>query len=450
MGMVAGELQGDAFLHANLEYLASLEPPAISPVLPRLPGGAGLLPDDFQLPPTAITGDVASIILQVNAVEDVSLPMAQRLRAMAPPATATMQENETEHPTAVEDEAQQLSVDEMLRSMESDEPASQRRGRRQRLLRLTLTDGFTRVIAVEDCRKGCDALRGGVAWGAKLRLFAPLQIRHGVLILKSQQTVMMGGFVLELQEFWEQHAKAMLEEMSGRPKRRIQQPVEGPARVTPVQSYSGAHTNVEHLSASLPPPPVPQQRQQETEAEENAAAAASAAPSHSNAMASLHAASVVNQPPLLSFSLSASQPQSLSAWQSHHPPTAPFRTVAVIREVTSELTIREVAARSPEASKRFSLLVLLSTPPADVTSDVPMGEAELVVDLGHNWLQQALGVDPDTFRALFLSRQPDDVARLNTLVESVGWKLENFGVAVFVLRQRETDGVVEVVNVERL
>ncbi|EAN81370.1 hypothetical protein, conserved, partial [Trypanosoma cruzi] len=144
MGTVTGELQGDAFLRANLEYLASLEPPAICPVLPRLPGGSGLLPDDFQLPPTATAGEAASIILQVNAVEDVSLPMAQRLRAMAPPATAAVQDNETELPTAVGDEAQQISVDEVLRSMESDEPASQRRGRRQRLLRLTLTDGFTR------------------------------------------------------------------------------------------------------------------------------------------------------------------------------------------------------------------------------------------------------------------------------------------------------------------
>ncbi|PBJ73810.1 hypothetical protein BCY84_13538 [Trypanosoma cruzi cruzi] len=444
-GTVADELQGDAFLRANLEYLASLEPPAICPVLPRLPGGSGLLPDDFQLPPAATAGEAASIILQVNAVEDVSLPMAQRLRAMAPPATAAVQDDETELPTAVGDEAQQISVDEVLRSMESDEPASQRRGRRQRLLRLTLTDGFTRVIAVEDCRKGCDALREGVAWGTKLRLYAPLQIRHGVLILKSQQTVMVGGFVLELQEFWERHAKAMLEEMSGRPKRRIQQPVEVPSGVAPVQIHNGACTNVEHNSTSLPPPP--QQRLQEAGAEENAAAPA--APGHSNTMASLHGANAVSQPPPLSFFLSASQPQSLSAWQSHHPPTTPFRTVAVIREVTSELTIREVSARSPEASKRFSLLVLLSTPPADVNSDVPTGEAELVVDLGHNWLQQALGVDPDAFRALFLSRQPDDVAKLNTLVESVGWELENFGVAVFVLRQRETDGVVEVVKVER-
>ncbi|PWU98695.1 hypothetical protein C4B63_11g69 [Trypanosoma cruzi] len=148
----------------------------------------------------------------------------------------------------------------------------------------------------------------------------------------------------------------------------------------------------------------------------------------------------------LSFRLTAPISFCVAITSSAHPP---FRTVAVIREVTSELTIREVSARSPEASKRFSLLVLLSTPPADVNSDVPTGEAELVVDLGHNWLQQALGVDPDAFRALFLSRQPDDVAKLNTLVESVGWELENFGVAVFVLRQRETDGVVEVVKVER-
>ncbi|ESL05734.1 hypothetical protein TRSC58_06605 [Trypanosoma rangeli SC58] len=454
MEAATGELQGDALLSANLEYLASLGTSVIRPVLPQLPGGAGLLPDDFQLSPTEAGGGAASIILQVNAVEDVSLPLAQRLRAMAASPTTTMQGTDVEPHDAVGDEAQQISVYEMAHSMESDEPASRWRGRRQRLLRLILTDGFTRVIAFEDCRQGCDALRGGVAWGTKLCLFAPLQIRHGVLILTSRQTVMLGGFLPELQEFWEKHAKEALEEMSGRPKRQVQQAVEGPRRGVASPTPEGAaetHTEAGSTVAQPPATSLSQQQQQQQQQQQlEAAGAAFADLQQTTAVATQRAVNVVNHSPLQPSSLYASQPQPLSAWQAHHPRTFPFKTIAVIREVKSDLKIQEFSALSPDEAKRFSLFVLLATPPDDVNRGSQRGETELLVDIGHGWLQQALRMDPDTFCALCSSRQPGDVVRLGALLASVGRELENLDVAVFVLRQRETDSAVEVVEVHRL
>ncbi|RNF04578.1 apurinic/apyrimidinic endonuclease [Trypanosoma rangeli] len=445
MGAATGELQGDALLSANLEYLASLSPSVIRPVLPQLPGGAGLLPDDFQLPPTEAGGEAASIILQVNAVEDVSLPLAQRLRAMAAPPTTATQGTDVDPPDAVGDEAQQISVYEMLQSMESDDPASHWRGRRQRLLRLILTDGFTRVIAFEDCRQGCDALRGGVAWGTKLCLLAPLQIRHGVLILTSQQTVMLGGFLPELQEFWEKHAKEALEEMSGRPKKQVQQAVEGLRRgVTSPTPEGAAETHTDAGSSVAQPPASSLSQQQQQQQQQLEAAGAAFAD-----LQQTTAVNVVNPSPLQPSSIHASQPQPLSAWQAHHPRTFPFKTIAVIREVKSDLKIQEFSALSPDEAKRFSLFVLLATPPDEVNRGSQTGETELLVDIGHGWLQQALRMDPDTFCALCSSRQPGDVARLGALLANVGRELENLDVAVFVLRQREIDGAVEVVEVHR-
>ncbi|KEG06854.1 apurinic/apyrimidinic endonuclease [Trypanosoma grayi] len=409
----------ETFLCANLEYLASLHPPAITPVLPLLHGGAGPLPHDFT--PTS------PIVLQVNAVEDVSLPLAQRLRALVP-AEGAEQEEKPQQGTE-----QQTSVEETLRAMESDEPASQRRGRRQRLLRLTLTDGFTRVIAVEDCQNGCDALRNGVALGAKLRIAAPLRIRQGALLLTTESTVHLGGFVPELQEFWMKHAAAMLEQMSGMPRRREVTGVP-PNTVAPPPNES-----VHDQAAMAIHEPHNHHQQQQVQVQLQSAVSGSL---HSNG-------AVVGSIPVL-------QLQPLSAWPSHHPPNAPFATLAIISEVTSELTMREDAVHCGGGSLLFSLLVLLTPPPPPgaeaeaIGSSTSIGDdGGLVVDLGHRFLRQVLRMDPDAFRALSASRLPDDVARLDALVESIGRELENFGVARFVLQQREADGIIEVVEATR-
>ncbi|KAG8345201.1 putative RecQ mediated genome instability protein [Trypanosoma vivax] len=421
----------DAFLHSNLEYLAALQPPQIAPSLPLLPGGSGLLPADFQLAsPVQSNGSSnclqASIVLQVNTVEDISLPLVQRLRAMAPPeaVAGSGQDDRPEHG----------SLEETLRAMESDDHSSQHRGRRQRLLRLTLTDGFTRVIALEDCRKGCDALRNGVAWGAKLRLSTPLQVRHGVIILTSDKTMLLGGHVAELREFWMKYATEKLREMSGRPIRRV--PANGttsprspspppqpssPTLLNPPRSVAPkiAPTGAYSTPAVAQTATWTDQRQSEQEAPPLPSAVANKLPS-----------SQVPPP---------------------HAPTQPLAlegsVIGIIAEVTSELTVREGAACAANEPPSYSLLVSLAPPPTQGNDN---SEEGLVVDLGHTWLQQAIGMDVESFRALSMSTAPNDVARLHALVEFVGSTLENFGVAEFFLRRRTVDGVVEVARVRQL
>ncbi|KAH9599552.1 RecQ mediated genome instability protein [Trypanosoma melophagium] len=468
--VVSAEPPTEEFLYSNMEYLATLDPPTIHPVLPSLPEGVGLLPADFQLTPLLIEGEQEgttsteenseiSIILQVNIVEDVSLPFAQRLRSMAPQET-TPENNEQQQ------QQQQMSVEETLRALESDETSFTRRGRRQRLLRLTLTDGFSRIIAMEDSQHSCQALRGGVALGAKLRIFAPLKIRHGVLILTSERTVLLGGFVPELQAFWTQHAMAILEEMSGRSKRRT------------IVPQSQSRTNaVVAANRMLAPPLITNTTNTNTNISRTTPFVTDVVGNSNN---SSNTVQQRQQPPALLQSTTAGisggnisersliqnmEPQPLSAWRQHHPPTAPFLTRAVISDVRSELTIRENVGNPilGGTSQLFSLLVMLITPPR-LTNDNSdnkewyegLGrsrkgeEMELLVDLGHRWLRQALRMEPDAFRKLSLSREPNDMANLDALVNDIGRDLENLGEAIFLLRQREMDGVVEVMEVQRL
>nr|CCC89670.1 unnamed protein product [Trypanosoma congolense IL3000] len=426
----------DEFLCSNLEYLATLEPPCIAPSLPLLPNGCGLLPDDFQLElPNGDTGSVGttSIILQVNAVEDVSLPLSRRLREIAPP-NAGMSATQSGR-------AEERSLEEMLRSMENDEPSSSHHGRAQRLLQFMLTDGFTRVIAMEDCRKGCDALRGGVAWGAKLRVFAPLRIRHGVLILESDKTVLLGGYVKELQEFWIQYATTKLHQLSGRPGRMALASSAQNDSVVPATTADGSANNAGNPPnaaplqppAKVPPPPpsfqsaLPQQQQGD---------------------------------PVVGTSLVRGNgiPTRLAPTPPP-PPQSPitaslFTVVAVISEVSSPLTIREGSACAPGEMPAFSLQVTLALP-SQQSTDASGGSgngggSSLLVDLGNTWLTHLIGMDVESFRALSASQDPDDMLQLRDLVLLIGSTLENFGTAEFHLHRRAVDDQLEIVQVRQL
>ncbi|RHW73440.1 hypothetical protein DPX39_030017300 [Trypanosoma brucei equiperdum] len=459
------------FLNSNFEYLASLDPPGVVRQLPPLHDGGGLLPHDFQLSvPEGAIGQkiVPSIILQVNEVADVSLPLAQRLREIAPTGTDTE--------GVCTEITEPGSLEETLRSLESKDNSARHHGRRQRLLRLVLTDGFVRVFAVEDCRRGCDALRTGVVLGSKLRLFAPLRLLNGVIILESEKTELLGGFVKEIQSFWEDYAVKKLHELSGRP-----------GRIAQASSATNTNTNTNTATFSSAPAPriagdtnhsgvapgptqqqhqKQQQRQQQQQqlleyrhqtnegvsgpvVQPSPPAAASAQPTPPTRPA----ARLTPTPEPLSHPRVTQEYFVPATPTPEQPPTAtpPFSTaIGKITDVMSDLTIRDGENCSPGEPPSFSLKVLLSVqqplpPSLDVGED-----GAIVVDLGNAWLQRALGMNVASFRSLTSSQLPNDLARINQLVDEVGRTLENFGIAEFHIRRRLPDGILEVVHVRQL
>lgn len=406
-----------------------------------------LSPDGlFQLPTLGSeTATTITFVLQVMSIKDVSLSREQRCRAMVRAADLASGHNGSNDNNSMEASADDAAalVDATLQAMEdqNDEAAQQHAplrpsGGQWRCLRLELTDGFQRVLAVEDASAGARQQRGGVfapdglALGSKVvvRLSSSAaastsSVQHGILRLHAGNAEILGGRVRALEVYWEALARQQLAASTGRPSRQQQQQQQQRQQELTAEAHmlTGAPT------PATPPAPVATQR----------------------------------SPPSSSPSPAV---QPLRCWPAHvarNPPQTPFVTVAFITEVVSDMVINEPF--SPPASPgyggaatfTYALLAQLSSPDAveretqqqqqegDVTED-----DHLTVDLGHTWLRQLVGMPAEDFRALSLSTAPADIARLTATVEAVGAALEQFGKGRFTLMLRPSDGIVEVVKVE--
>lgn len=410
-------------------------------------------PDGTSLSSAAHT---VTLVLQVMSVKDVSLSREQRSRVLVHSLSSTCSSSGATPNAALNDADTDTAAslaDATLQAIEEqqDEEAQNHiplrpSGGQWRCLRLELSDGFQRVLAVEDAsvrtrqRYGVLA-KEGISLGAKLhvRLTASVAdttaisvpcVQHGVLRLHAGNTEVMGGHVRALEVYWEVQARQQLAASTGRPSKQQQ------------QQYQH-----QHQPMSLPDAPT---------------MSTSAAP--------------VQQHP--QQSLAALPVQPLRCWPAHaaqHPPHVPFCTVAFITEVVSDMVINEPSPGATHNSHHigaepnpardaftYSLLVQLSSPNAverdtqQQLSNSPSVRGEelglvseddhLTVDLGHAWLHQLVGMPADAFRALSLSNAEADVELLTRTVEAVGHALERFGKGRFTLVRRAGDGIVEVMH----
>ncbi|KPA79676.1 hypothetical protein ABB37_05456 [Leptomonas pyrrhocoris] len=399
----------------------------------------------FKFPDTGSGPSSLSFILQVMSIKDVSLSREQRSRALVRAAdlhnTSSGGGNSSGGEAAVDDPA--ALVDATLQAMEdqNDEAAQQHAplrpsGGQWRCLRLELSDGFQRVLAVEDVsartrqQYGAVFAPAGLALGSKvvLRLSASsiAAVQHGVLRLHAGNTEVLGGRVRALELFWEAQARQQLAASTGRPSRQQPQQHCSPHSSSPPPPHD---SHQRHTTASLRPPP-------------------SAVAQSSDQASAL---------PLV---------QPLRQWAAHvaqNPPQSAFVTVAFITEVVSDMVINEPSpTHSPATSGgsptacTYALLAQLSSPDAveretqqhqmDGAAAEVTADDHLTVDLGHAWLRQLVGMPAEDFRALSLSAAPADVARLTRTVEAVGQALEQFGKGRFTLVQRAGDGIVEVMK----
>ncbi|AIN99047.1 hypothetical protein LPMP_251840 [Leishmania panamensis] len=420
--------------------------------------------------PLSSAAHTVTFILQVMSIKDVSLSCEQRSRALLHSLSSTCSSSGAmSNGAAIDmdtDTLTSLAADATPQMMEEqqDEQARQHTpllpsGGQWRCLRLELSDGFQRVLAVEDAsartrqRYGGVLAKEGISLGAKLHvcLTASLAdttattvpcVQHGVLRLHAGNTEVMGGRVKALEVYWEAQARLQLAASTGRPSKQQQQQYQLPslpdgpttlASVPPAQQQP-----VAAFPLTSPAPPSQQQPQ----------------------------------------SPAALPLQPLRCWPAHaaqHPPHVPFCTVAFITEVVSDMVINEpspgtthnnhhVGADPNPARDAFtySLLVQLSSPSAVECetprhlNDTPSRRGEelgqvseddhLIVDLGHAWLHQLVGMPADAFRMLSLSNAAADVEKLTRTVEAVGQALEQFGKGCFTLVRRARDSIVEVVH----
>ncbi|KPI90021.1 hypothetical protein ABL78_0881 [Leptomonas seymouri] len=411
----------------------------------------------FQLPSAGSEMPTVSFVLQVMSITDVSLSREQRSRALVRAADLRnggdgegggSSSRNTAHSEAATDDPATL-VDATLQAMEdqNDEAAQQHAplrpsGGQWRCLRLELSDGFQRVLAVEDVsararqRYGAVPAPDGLELGSKVAVrvtsSAGLAVQHGVLRLHAGNTEVLGGRVRALELFWEAQARQQLAASTGRPSRQQQQQQSQAHRPQIPSSLPQDNKQRQAPTPVNPPPTVAQ---------------------------SFHhpSANPLPSPPLPVL--------PLRQWPAHvaqSPPQSPFVTVAFITEVVSDMVIHESSSSFSSASGgspstfTYALLAQLSSPHAveretqqldGAAADVTEAD-HLIVDLGHTWLRQLVGMPAEDFRALSLSNAPADVARLTSTVEAVGHALEQFGEGRFTLMQRAGDGVVEVVKVE--
>ncbi|CAG9575197.1 conserved hypothetical protein [Leishmania major strain Friedlin] len=449
--------------------------PAVAPSVRSQGSSRDLVhPDGTPLSSAAHT---VTLVLQVMSVKDVSLSREQRSRVLVHSLSSTRSSSGATPNAALNDADTDTAAslaDATLQAMEEqqDEEAQNHiplrpSGGQWRCLRLELSDGFQRVLAVEDAsartRQRCGVLaKEGITIGAKLhvRLTAPVAdttaisvpcVQHGVLRLHAGNTEVMGGRVRALEVYWETQARQQLAASTGRPSKQQQQQ----------QQYQPTSlTDAPTMSTSAAPA---QQHPQPSQQLVVASPVSSPAP-----------------PPQQPQSLAALPLQPLRCWPAHaaqHPPDVPFCTVAFITEVVSDMVINEpspgaahnghhVGAEPNPARDAFtySLLVQLSSPNAverdtqqQLSNSPSVGGEELgpvseddhlTVDLGHAWLHQLVGMPADAFRALSLSNAEADVELLTRTVESVGHALERFGKGRFTLVRRAGDGIVEVMHAE--
>ncbi|KAG5503328.1 hypothetical protein GH5_04398 [Leishmania sp. Ghana 2012 LV757] len=414
------------------------------------------------------------LILQVMSIKDVSLSREQRSRVLVHALSSAPGSSGATPKGAANDadtDAAASLADATLQAMEEqqDEQAQQHTplrpsGGQWRCLRLELSDGFQRVLAVEDAsartrqRYGGILAKEGISLGAKLRvrLTAPVAdapatsvpcVQHGILRLHAGNTEVLGGRVRALEVYWEAQARQQLAASTGRPSKQQQyQPpvLPGAPTTSALAPLAQQHsTPSQRLVASAPvtsPAPLSQPQQQQSGA--------------------------------------ALPVQPLRCWPAHaaqHPPRVPFCTVAFITEVVSDMVINEASPAAVHSSHgvvadpnpagdafTYSLLVQLSSPNAveretqQQLNNSPSLRGEelgsvseddhLTVDLGHAWLRQLVGMPADAFRALSLSSAAADVERLTRTVEAVGQTLERFGKGRFTLVRRAGDGIVEVLD----
>lgn len=462
-------------LDDDLEALARQQQPC--PLQPSL--APFLAPDGgFVVPESASAGAETPLItlyLQVMSVKDVSLSREQRCRALVRAAGDTSNVSHTATELAAADDAAAV-VDATLQAIEdqNDETGQQTQqnaplrpsGGQWRCLRLELSDGFRRAMAVEDAsatsrqRYGGLFAPDGVVLGSKVKLSVRARdVQHGVLRLHAGNATMLGGRVRALERFWETQARQTLAASTGKPSRQPQQ-----------------QHQQQQLSSSSPPAPLAPPSAIFSSASPHQQSPA-AAP---NSLAALVAATTggqqrstpIQRPP------SSLQEQPLRMWPRHvaqHPPSTPFLTVAFISEVVSDMVINEPpptshgtsgGAGAAAAAFTYALLAQLSSPDAverdslsqqqqqqqqqQVGSVTVTEDDHLTVDLGHTWLRQLVGMPAEDFRALSLSADAADVARLTRTVEAVGQSLEQFGKGRFTLVRRATDGIVEVVGAEQI
>lgn len=374
-------------------------------------------------------------ILQVMSVKDVSLSRAERYRSMKhaiKPSVNPHRDGNGNNASATIEEEEQAVVGEddaslagtTLQAIDEEDERNHAgplkpSGGCYRCLKLTLTDGYQRIIAVEDVHASSSQqqlgplLPSGVALGTKLRIsgtsvsLAP----RGIWRLHAGNTELLGGRLRSLELFWRSEAEAAMAAMTGRPSK--QRPREAPQ---PVVEAANEHDAVVSVPPPAPPPP---------------------------------------QPLRTWYTTVVSQPVS--------PVMPPFYTTAFVTAVVSDMVLKEdrhatAAAGSsgtPLPAYTYSLLVQLTSPegveqesqqPTTVAPE-SLKQESIVVDLGHLWLSQLVGLPADTFRLLSQSTAAHDQQKLAEIVAVIGRTLEDLGLGYFALRRRSGDGMVELAEV---
>ncbi|CCW70975.1 unnamed protein product [Phytomonas sp. Hart1] len=479
-------------LEMDLEELAAAGPDA-SPLRPVLPKSSPLegevLGEDISVIQRAPTRtEEKFMILQVQNIVDISLSREQQLRGILEAidpggsqvegigytsAATTAPEGAKEDENEDDDKENTAAlVDATLKMSEAINDARRGggggRNGRYRLLRLILTDGFTRVLAVEKKagkNAGINQLSSsppplfpeGVALGAKIKILldwkkeVPLQTR-GILGLHPEKTIYLGGRVIALELFWATYAREQLYALTGRPSLSTSLSPSSPAlsHITAVEPNPQQPPT--SLSSSLPIPPI-------------SSSLSAAIPSPSQ---------------MISSSLPLCQP--LTRWNSRNDPHAPFPTRAVITAVVSDLLINEYSTtnknervrrrgngserENPKTRCAYSLLVSLAPPPLREKSQrreneneenrselTVEGEGEaggLTVDLGHSCLRELVGMTAEDFRQLSLSREASDLTRMNNIIDGIGARLEQLGEALFVLLQGPSEQTPMVIEIQPL
>lgn len=454
----------ESHLDDDLEVIvaANSASPPISPSLPPSCKDTGLLGASQLQQQQPIV-----LYLQVVSVENVLLSREQRLRALAPrqqqgplaSSSSTAADNTGGAGEGDEDAGGGAVMEKTLQMLEAAEEErvleNKKRASRERLLRLLLTDGFSRVVALEDTRPLPNnnnnnssgryvfpppVFTDGVALGCKICVTLAAgegggvspAVHHGVLRLHGGNTRVLGGQVPLMLHFAQTQAARALVALQGRPV-----------------PDSGAGSSVVPQQQPQPQPQLQQQQQRPLTPRGSSAPVVSPTPA---------AVALTRENYRHIADLRGLPVQPLGSWgqflSTRANGNALFLTRAVITDVLSDLLINEGSGGGGTSgagiATSFSLFVTLAEEEeAAEASSAGADGSTLVVDMGNDWISSVVQMDAENFRLLTLQSQQQQQnssvtamplnawhnaqQRMEEAVNKVGYALEHCGPALFVI-----------------
>ncbi|CAD2217369.1 RecQ mediated genome instability protein, putative [Angomonas deanei] len=417
------------------------------------------------------------LVLQILMAEDISLQAIDRLKALASSVGDPNNNNNTANAIVAlspdEEGADNRSnnhnnnnsivseeLQEVFRQLDggNDTNKSTNAYSPNRCLKLLLTDGFSRIIAVEKRVANLPPLLGeGVVLGAKIKIKLstnPIQNKvllgtplyaHGVLRLSSKETTAMGGVVRALLYYSGMEASTAVQRRSGKPI---------PSREAPMTVQQNNNNSVVvpavPVAANTVRPVNPT-----TVVEEVAAPLPTPTPNNNNPTTN-------NNTNIDTEGTLVLRPLSQYKQFKHTQKYAPFLTEVVIEEVISDLVIAPQYGSSNNHNNNsnepilvFSLMAQVVSPDSvhhihhhDHTSEA------ITVDLGNFWLEQLIGMNANQFQLLTQNNNNNNnnnnMNQINAIIERMGNTLQQLNSCEVVLVERIQDAVVEITDVRRV